>query len=378
MHGGVERVTSIIASFLRKNDISSYYLSLTNNEEYRDEFQYVLPDPQNYCSESNILFVKELIHERSIKIIINQGGLSPYTSKFSYILKSLDVKIISVVHSSLLGAIYSFPYTYAKTINSLKLSWLLPILKTQFIKGVVLKLYKHKYRHHYFELCTKSDIVVLLSKEYVKELNFFIQPHVANNIVNIGNPCSFHINKYQTKKNNTILYVGRIDIYQKQVDLLLYIWDRICRIRPNWKLQIIGDGPDMGYLKKIYSELSLINVEFLGFCEPQNYYINSSILCMTSAFEGFPMVLPEAMYYGCVPIVFESFSSIKEIIDHGKNGLLVSPFDIEEYVNKLLLIMDNKELRDNMAAEALRKSKEFSISNIGSKWQDLITYVSQL
>lgn len=71
------------------------------------------------------------------------------------------------------------------------------------------------------------------------------------------------------------------------------------------------------------------------------YYKESSIFCLTSNHEGWGLVLTEAMQFGCVPIAFDSFESIHEIIEDGKNGFLVKPFDMDKYADKVLRLADN-------------------------------------
>ena len=96
---------------------------------------------------------------------------------------------------------------------------------------------------------------------------------------------------------------------------------------------------------------------------------------MTSSSEGFGVVLIEAMQNGAVPIAFNSYLSITDIIDNTKNGILVTPMDIDEYVDKLSILIDNNDLRLQLAKEGLIKSKKFSIEIIGNKWLKLFDEV---
>lgn len=94
-------------------------------------------------------------------------------------------------------------------------------------------------------------------------------------------------------------------------------------------------------MRQLSERLSLERIEFTGFKDPVPYYKESSIFCMTSNHEGFPMVLTEAMQYGCVPVAFDSFESIHEIIEDGMNGFLVKPFDMDKYADMVLRLVDN-------------------------------------
>ena len=126
-------------------------------------------------------------------------------------------------------------------------------------------------------------------------------------------------------KKKQILYVGRIEWRQKRVGRLIDIWKRIYKKFPDWELVIVGDGPirqDIGTesLKDGSGLFSPVGKTLRPF------YRDASILCLTSDFEGWGMVLTEAMTFGAVPVAFNSYAAITDIIDDGKNGLLVPPF----------------------------------------------------
>ena len=90
-------------------------------------------------------------------------------------------------------------------------------------------------------------------------------------------------------------------------------------------------------------DLGLKKVHFYGNKNPIEYYKRAKILCMTSAYEGFPLVLAEAQTFGTIPIAFNSFASITDIIKDGDNGLLIEPFNISKYASILSELMENEE-----------------------------------
>lgn len=122
----------------------------------------------------------------------------------------------------------------------------------------------------------------------------------------------------------------------------------------------------------------LQNVVLEGFqTDTTQFYDSASILCMTSIFEGWGLVLVEAMSRGCIPIAFQSFKSVTEIIDNNENGILISPFNQNEYIDNLKSLMNDKAKRNRMSINAIEKSKKFSIENIGAKWEKLFTSIIQ-
>ena len=89
---------------------------------------------------------------------------------------------------------------------------------------------------------------------------------------------------------------------------------------------------------------------------------------MTSTFEGYGMVLVEAQAFGVVPIAFNSFSSLSSIIQEGKTGVTVTPFDVTEYIDKLSNLMSKESLRFKMAAQAQDSVKKFMPATIVQDW----------
>lgn len=83
------------------------------------------------------------------------------------------------------------------------------------------------------------------------------------------------------------------------------------------------------------------------------------------------MVLTEAMQCGTVPISFNSFASVTDIIDDGHNGMLVKPFSIKEYEQKLRRLMDNSALLKQMSEYAKQDIQKYSVENVVDKWEIL-------
>lgn len=150
------------------------------------------------------------------------------------------------------------------------------------------------------------------------------------------------------------------------------MWHKLYLQFPEWSLKIVGGGDELITIKEMSRKLGLDRISFEGFKDPTNAYQTASIFCMTSAFEGFPMVLPEAMQNGVVPVIFDSYLSAKDLIVDGESGFLIKPFDLDDYCFKIRLLINDHELRYKMAKTAFFKAQEFSISNIGAVWLTLL------
>lgn len=171
-------------------------------------------------------------------------------------------------------------------------------------------------------------------------------------------------------KENIILCVSRL-VREKCVDKVLEIWDKLYEKLPEWKLVIVGDGSERSNLEKIVIDNKIQRVEFTGFTNPILYYQKSKIFWMTSKFEGWGMTLIEAMQYGCVPIVFQTFSSVKDIISSGKNGFLIKPYNMNDFQNRTIELAYNEYVLTCMAKEGIQSVQKFSINKIIHQWENL-------
>lgn len=165
-----------------------------------------------------------------------------------------------------------------------------------------------------------------------------------------------------------IIWVGRFSRYEKRPDRMIAIWKRINAQFPDWRLVMIGDGPERSKIEKKASRLD--RVSFTGYCDPLPYYQKASILCMTSNFEGWGMVLTESMSQGCVPLSFESFASVYEIIDNRRQ--LIKPYSIRDYVHKLSELMSDQVLLHSLRESGYINAAKFTGKCVASRWIDLI------
>lgn len=213
-----------------------------------------------------------------------------------------------------------------------------------------------------------SKAVVVLAKSYVSR---FEKPGKRFNVpvLAIANPNPFAGQCNRTTGEKIVIYVGRLTRMEKRLDWLLEIWKRTKGKSKDWKLILVGEGEDRENLERIVNDTE-INVEFAGRSDPRWYYEQASLIALSSPSEGFPMVLPEAMSYGVVPILFDSFGAAHDIVEDGKTGFLVPPYDLDAYAAKLrqVMSMDLEPMRDAVIA----KANEFSGDKIFAEWKKLI------
>ena len=195
----------------------------------------------------------------------------------------------------------------------------------------------------------------------------------------ITNPVTVDEVNYEfdfSSKRKEILFVGRIDCNQKKVNRVIDTWALLEQRYPDWRLTIVGDGPDRENLEKQVRELKLRNVSFEGFQNPREYYERASILLLTSEFEGFPLVLPECMSFGVIPAVYGSYSAVYDIVEDGKNGLIL-PYDKKGYnaalmAEKLSVLMQSSDERQRIAENAIVTSCKYALETIYQSWEQLL------
>lgn len=366
--GGVERVTDLLA----KEFIQRGYKVLYLHHVHKDLLMsYDYPAPvyffpnSDYNSSENVVYYHEFLKEHEVDIIINQCGLFGDSSLYLNIGNN-KCKTISVLHNN---PMLNYKYLSSEELV-LKEKTLVGWIK--FFARIVLypkirSSYLSKRREQYDFLFPKSDKVCLLSESHIEDFEKYYQKYDGSKIVSISNPSSFIPQKCQKKKQ--LLYVGRLDSGQKRPDRLLKIWQRLYKKFPDWEMVIVGDGKERSRLELQAQRLD--RIRFVGFQSPEQYYRNASMFCLTSNFEGFGMVLTEAMSFGTIPFAFDSYSAVHDIIENGKNGILVSPFSIKEYADKLARLMKDEDERVRMSMNCLENVTRFSIDSIVDQWEHL-------
>lgn len=178
-------------------------------------------------------------------------------------------------------------------------------------------------------------------------------------------------------KDNIVLVVARMSEQQKRISNVLKVWKSVQHDNPLWKLEIIGDGPDLSLYKKMARDMHMHNIYFLGGSEqPEIYYKRAKIFMMTSIWEGYPMTLIEAQHYGCVPIVYDSFAAVHDLIKDDINGKIIPLHNIQLYASQLNMLMNTPQSLYNLSVAAIRYSneryhKEIVLNDWGSLFEEL-------
>lgn len=373
--GGTERATDVLAhAFLEKGHIT-FYMARYKEYPIGDIPIFFLPQPQEVASSDNISFVEYVVNTENIDVIVNQGTNGNDIYLFNRHTLNVRSAIVSCLHFSVYEGLNYFsqltPYVFSlvkpwETCMSC-LRWLKqPYNQRKAMQGK-RKRFSFIYEH--------SDAVVVLSPSYIEDYVKVACLSDLEKLYSFPNPVSFSMKKCVNEQNKEkeILFVGRLSYSEKRVDRLLAAWRLIHLRHLDWRLSIVGDGPDRARLESLVRKWNLQRVTFWGYQSPLPFYQKASIFCLASTHEGLPMVLIEAMQNQTVPIAFDSFGAAHDMIQSGRNGILVSPFNIKVYALAMEELIRNAASRVQMGKQAYMDVVErYDRSKIVERWIDFL------
>lgn len=213
----------------------------------------------------------------------------------------------------------------------------------------------------------KLDSFVVLSKEDRDKWVELEQVEV------IYNPLPEFPEKISDCVNKTVIAAGRF-VRQKGFDMLLDAWALVNDRHPEWNLEIYGNGAKDWFINRA-DELGISDsVKFYDAVPDLNSkFAEASIFAFSSRYEGFGMVISEAMSCGLPPVAFACPCGPRDIITHGIDGFLVAPGDIEGLAEKICQLIDNESARKEIGVAARASSERFKIENIAKEWESLFT-----
>lgn len=359
--GGVQRVTNNLSQLLSvQNEV--YIICFNKNEKNR----YV--DNIPIVAVKSDIELKNILDQLNIEVIINQTGYSVKFTKMLLYITNNKAKIINNLHINPLNFYDNHKNIIQELFNRKKIGF----LNTYFTRKIILGYHVWKQRKELGFIVKNTDAFVMLSEKFKPEL-FFLVPKLKkylHKIHGIGNPFQRpEVDVKALPKENIVLFVGRLDLSQKRVDLLLEIWKKLHVQAPEWKFWVLGDGAEKKNMEKYCLQNNLDRVQFFGKVDPTEYYKKAKIFHMTSAFEGFGNVLIEAQSYGCVPMLFDSYAAASDIVHHNQNGILIKAFDCNEYAAETKKLMDNPEKTSELALNAYENVLRFSYEETYKKWE---------
>jgi glycosyltransferase involved in cell wall biosynthesis len=219
-------------------------------------------------------------------------------------------------------------------------------------------------------LYPKLDALAVLTERDVRNYREQVGPDVS--LVTIPNTVRAMPGPKADLSEKTVLAAGRF-AYQKGFDLLLPAWAQIAAEHPGWRLRLCGSGNYKKLLRSQIKELGIKDsVSFEGPADMAEAMANASIFALSSRFEGFPLILLEAMSKGMAVVSFDCPTGPGEIVDDHRNGLLVPALDVDGFAAALRELMRDEDLRRTCGAAAVQTAESYTMEAIGPRWDELL------
>lgn len=243
----------------------------------------------------------------------------------------------------------------------------IPLVVESHVNFIHSDSWYHKIRTLYNNFWIgKADAVVTLTEGDAKNWRRVSRNvHVIPNIVHLNDT-----GRYSDCTNKRAIFVGRL-VEQKGLPELIKVWRIVNQRHPNWQLDVFGNG----------QMESISNIKLFVHSPTANImeeYINSSMLLVTSVYEPFGLVLPEAMSCGLPAVAFDCPYGPAGVIAHASNGFLVSNRDVTLYADYVCTLMENQELRKKMGMAGIKKAQHYHADQIMPLWKDFFDSLQNL
>jgi glycosyltransferase involved in cell wall biosynthesis len=343
--GGTERVTSLIANKLVEIDYNISILSLVGG----DNPFFTLNDTiKNYFLYANkVSFKKNFVH---------------VIYKIRKFIKKQKIDTLIVVDS--ISCAFTVPALAGLDVNHI--CW-----EHFNFHNDLGKSARKMARQLAARYC---DSVVTLTE---RDKQYWLKnTRHKSQITAIANPCPFPPQDYIKRENTKIvLAVGGLT-QVKGFDMLLEAWIQVSSSMPEWKLVIVGEGEDRSKLTEFIKKNGLMeSVDLVGnTSDVSKYYKEAEIFCLSSRFEGFPMVLLETLAFGLPVVSFDCDTGPAEILED-TGSILVPQNNINKLALSLLELMNDEKKRKIIGSKGKEKSEIYQPKNIIKQWIELLDFL---
>ena len=358
--GGTERIVSEKANYLA--DVFGYDVTIICYDQHENS--------------SNFYFLSDNVEQRQLGLQMYSQYRYAYPKRLwkKYVLRShlkrALSKVVKEINPDFLIGISHFRADIVCTIDCKTKKIIECHVPRSFIENTNNKyindIYKRYYDMRYFHVIEKKADMIITLTERDRELW-----SEAKRVETIPNFSNIHIDQVCDHKKKRVITVGRLS-KEKGFDRLLVIWKLVVNKHPDWHLDIFGDGDMKNKLEQKIKLGNITNVTLCGTTNQISKELSKSSICVsTSYYEGFSLVLLEAITHGVPCVAFDCPYGPRTIIEDGKCGYLVENGHIPQFVEKLCTLMENEQLRLEFSKASIERSKFFNIDAIMLQWKKL-------
>lgn len=361
--GGAEKVLYDISKNI---DFSKYKIELfliQNEGIYREKIKK-LGINIDYLFDERKDLISNILYRKFKSMIIRV--LRYFYCKYPFLIKKLKDRNYDIEIAFLEG--YSTVLIANRKNKSKKIAW------------VHIDLEKHRVLNSNLEKKSyqKIDKIICVSEDSKKSvLNLYPENkdkiRVMYNPIDKDNILEKSKEKIEMKKDKlNIITVGRLS-YQKGYDILLQTHKKLIKEGLNYSLIILGEGIERKNLEKYIKENNLENnTQLLGFKEnPYSYLKEADIFVSSSRYEGYPLVLCEAVCLG-KPIIATNCTGPKEILENSRYGLMAEVENVDDLAEKMKKLILNEELRKKYSDLSKERAEIFDIKKTMQEIEELL------
>ena len=238
--------------------------------------------------------------------------------------------------------------------------------------GVVKRLFSKLWSYNLLRHLKKLDRLVVLTE---KDREAWVE---LDRVVTIPDPLSLVPSTMSALTEKRVVAMARYS-HEKGIDLLLNAWAEVEKKNGEWRLDVYGDGDRISYEQQIDClEIDRARCLLHGRTDDvEHEYCNSGIFVLSSRFEGFGMVIIEAMACGLPVVAFDCPWGPRSIITDGVDGLLAENGNPSALAHKLLNLMADESLRHSMSHTAINNVQRYSIDRIAAEWKTLFEEITR-
>lgn len=371
--GGVPRVTHRLTEELLRRGHNVIFVSYTDKEDI-EKNNIIAPQYHIELKGRSGEEIKQELNYLAQKHNITHAICQ--TLGISYLFQYLpeSIKKIAVCHAQP----FSFMGISRKRIwntNAQNLRQLL--FKTaSLISPKVFENYFYKLEKQTLETAYKyADKICYISDKFYPRLMKYVPNFPHDKLVAINNPNTYDIASIELPKDkeNIVLWVGRVENSQKNATDFVRMWQVLSKRAKDWRAIMVGDGNDLAYIKDYVKKNNIERIEFTGRrSDTETFYKKAKYVAITSFWESWCLVLTEAMSYGCVPVVYDTYETLHDIVDNNVNGYILPAISYQSMADCLYDSMQQKEKFEEFSIAAKEKMYKFTLESTVDKWETFL------